>query len=73
MRYSIASLVLVAMLPGVLAAQDDAWDDDDWGEDTESALFGGFVEAAAGIRVNDDPLLESSTTLEELRWRIESE
>ena len=73
MRFSIASLLLAAILPGVLAAQDDAWDDDDWGEDTESALFGGFVEAAAGIRINDDPLLESGTTLEELRWRIESE
>jgi hypothetical protein len=72
MRFPLAFLVLVTVLPSVLAAQDDAWDDD-WGEETQSAAIGGFVEAAAGARIHDDPLLESGTTLEELRWRIESD
>lgn len=72
MRTPVTYAVLLVVLPGVLAAQDDTWDDD-WGDDAETAAISGFVEAAGGVRISDDPLIDSRTTLEELRWRAESD
>jgi hypothetical protein len=47
----------------------EAWDD--WGEDPATARFSGFLEAAAGLRLQDDPLVDESATLGEVRGRIE--
>lgn len=73
MRTSVICAVLLVALPGLLAAQDDVWDDDDWGEEADTATVSGFVEAAGGVRLFDDPLIDNRTTLEELRWRVESD
>jgi hypothetical protein len=64
---------LLLLLPVTLLAQDDPWDDEDWGDDDEAAAWAGFIEAGLGTRLNSDPLLDERNTLEEVRWRIESE
>ena len=51
---------------------DDEWDED-WGEETESITWSGFVEAGLGTRFSSDPLIDDRNTLEDLRWRIETE
>ena len=60
------------------AAQEDPWADDDWGEDEwadeDAGLsWSGFVEAGLGARINTDPLIDNRNSLEDLRWRVESE
>ena len=65
---------LVVLLPTALLAQDDVWDDDDWGEEEEaSVVWSGFVEGAMGTRFSEDPLISNRDTLQEFRWRLESE
>lgn len=65
-------LLLLLFLSGAGLAQDDLWDDDDWGDEESSNRWNGFVEGAFGRRLSDDPVINSDTTLEELRWRVES-
>jgi len=68
---------LLLFLPLAVLAQDDKWDDGEWGEDWDNeeqgTVWSGFVEAGLGTRFNADPLIENRNTLEELRWRVESE
>lgn len=65
---------LLLLLPTVLFAQDDVWDDDDWGDEEEATIaWSGFIEGALGTRFNEDPLISNRNTLQELRWRLESE
>ena len=64
---------LLLLLPITLLAQNDPWDDEDWGDDDEAAAWAGFIEAGLGTRLHSDPLLDERNTLEEVRWRIESE
>ncbi len=67
---------LLLLFPVAALAQDDVWDDEDWGDDWEDdpagVVWSGFAEAGLGYRVADDPLLDASGTLEELRWRVET-
>jgi hypothetical protein len=72
------ALRLLLLLPVLAFAQDDApaddpWADewDDWSEEDDGVAWTGFVEAAAGFRIQDDPLVADSATLGELRWRVE--
>lgn len=88
MRYRLLPLLLMpALLYGQSGLDEDAteagnqdapdpfaeaaWDD--WAEDPAAARFSGFLEAAAGFRLQDDPLVDESATLEEVRGRIESD
>lgn len=64
--------ILLFLIPTVLFAQEDMWDDDDWAEEEESTLWTGFLEAGLGTRFSEDPLVAGRSTLEDLRWRIES-
>jgi hypothetical protein len=68
---------LLLLLPLGAFAQEDPWEDDAWEEDwdeEEAALaWNGFVEAAYGTRFSEDPLIDNRSTLEDLRWRIETE
>ena len=69
---------LLLLIPLVALAQDDAWDDDAWDDDAwgdEEAVstWSGFVEAGLGTRISDDPLINGSATLEDLRLRAEAE
>ena len=66
-------LSLLILLPVSLFAQDDLWDDEDWGDEEEAAAWTGFVEAGFGSRFSSDPLLDANATLGELRLRLESE
>ncbi|NCF74794.1 MAG: hypothetical protein GWP67_14995, partial [Gammaproteobacteria bacterium] len=66
-------LPILLLLPCALLAQDDMWDDEDWGDEEQTTTWSGFVEAGLGTRLESDPLLTNSNTLEELRWRVESE
>ncbi len=63
----------VLLLPGLVIAQDDMWDDDDWGDEESRQVWSGFIEAGAGSRLREDPLLSTRGTLRELRGRIETE
>lgn len=70
--------LLLVLVPFVCTAQDDVWEGEDWeDEDWEDGAGGGrwtgFVEAGLGTRIERDPLLDQRGTLEELRWRIESD
>jgi len=64
---------LLVLFPMALFAQDDVWDDENWGDEEDSAVWSGFLEAGLGTRFDEDPLVDKRNTLEELRWRIESE
>jgi hypothetical protein len=66
-------LPILLLLPSVLLAQDDLWDDDDWGDEEEATTWSGFFESGLGTRFQSDPLISNRNTLEELRWRVESE
>jgi hypothetical protein len=65
--------LLLLLLPVAVLAQDDVWDDDDWGDEDEASVWSGFVEAGFGTRFDNDALIDDRDTLEEIRWRIESE
>ena len=65
--------LLILLLPSVLLAQDDMWDDEDWGDEEQSTTWSGFLEAGYGTRFQSDPLISNRNTLEEVRWRLESE
>jgi hypothetical protein len=66
-------LPILLLLPSVLLAQDDLWDDDDWGDEEGTTTWSGFFESGLGTRFQSDPLISNRNTLEELRWRVESE
>jgi hypothetical protein len=56
------------------AQEDDLWGDDDWEEEAASGLvWTGFIEAGLGTRLSSDPLVDSDTTLEDLRFRLETD
>ena len=61
------------LLPAFAVAQDDMWDDEDWGDEQDQQVWTGFVEGGLGARLDDDPLLSDRATLKELRGRIETE
>lgn len=62
---------LILLLSTVAFAQDDPWDDD-W-EEESGAVWSGFLEAGLGSRLSDDPLVSGRNTLEDVRFRFESE
>lgn len=66
-------LFVLLLIPTVLLAQDDMWDDEDWGDEDQSSMWSGFLEAGLGTRFSSDPLVANRNTLEELRFRVESE
>lgn len=66
-------LLLICLLPAAALSQDDIWEDEDWEEDADSAVWTGFVEGGLGGRLQDDAALDRHETLEELRWRVETE
>ena len=70
-------LPFVVLTPDV-AAQEDPWAEDGWGEDEwadedTGLTWSGFIEAALGTRIDSDPLVDGRSTLEDLRWRIDTE
>lgn len=70
-------IALLFLLPATALAQESPWDDDaweDWEDEEEQGLvWSGFVEGGIGTRLSEDPFLDTRTTLEELRARIETE
>ncbi len=64
---------LLLLAPGALLAQDDMWDDEEWQDDEAATVWSGFVEAGLGTRMDSDTPVGDSSTLEELRLRVESE
>lgn len=68
---------LLLLVPLGAFAQEDPWADDaweeDWDEEQAALTINGFVEAAYGTRFSEDPLLDNRSTLEDLRWRIETD
>ena len=68
---------LLLFLPLTVFAQDDVWDDDaweeDWDEEQQGIIWSGFVEAGLGTRFSEDELVDTRNTLEEVRWRFETE
>jgi hypothetical protein len=66
------ALLLLLLLPAAAFAQDDVWDDEGWDDDAESRAWSGFVDGGLGTRFSDDNLVQSSSTLADLRWRAES-
>ncbi len=65
--------LILFLLPLAGLAQEDIWDDADWGDDDEASRWSGFVEGGLGARRGDDDLIAGSTTLEDFRIRLEAE
>ena len=69
--------LLLTVLPLFALAQDDAWDDSSWDEgwddEEQEQAWSGYVEAGVGRRFDNDPLIDTSSTLQELRVRAETE
>ena len=63
----------ILLLPSVLLAEVDMWDDEDWDDEKQSTTWSGFLEAGIGTRFQSDPLIPNRNTLEEVRLRVESE
>ena len=67
-------LFLLLLIGPFVHAQDDGWDDDDWGAEDEASLqWTGFVEGGLGSRWDTDPQTGSKGTLREVRVRVETE
>jgi len=66
-------LLTILLLPVAAYAQEDLWDDDAWEEDAAGTAWTGFVEAGLGTRFSEDPLVDTRATLEDLRWRVETQ
>jgi len=64
---------LLLLFPLAALAEEDPWGDDDWGDEEQGATWSGFVEAGLGTRFDNDELIDGRNTLEELRWRVETE
>ena len=64
--------LLLLFLPALAFAQEDLWDDDDWGDEEETRSWSGFLEGAFGTRFDEDALIRNRNTLEDLRLRVES-
>lgn len=74
--FNVASLcALMAISASVNAQQstsDDEWDMGDWDEETQkSYTISGFVEAAQGYRLSTDSLIDSGTSLQDLRVQVQ--
>ena len=65
--------LLLLLIPWAALAQDDIWDDEDWGDEEVASPWSGFVEAGLGLRLEDDVLIDTGSTLEDLRFRLEGE
>jgi len=67
---------LLLLIPLGAFAQEDPWADEaweeNWDDDEKGLVWTGFVEGALGTRFSADPLLDERNTLEELRWRAET-
>lgn len=79
MRIPVQLLPLSLMALAALASaqdQDEPWEDEEWdsgwGDEEMGLVWTGFVEAAFGTRLSEDPLIDSRNTLEDVRWRVET-
>ncbi|MCI0516664.1 MAG: hypothetical protein L0Y45_02415 [Woeseiaceae bacterium] len=73
MKHLLPALFLCLLLPAGLFAQEDPWGEDDWDDEEQESRWSGFVEGGFGTRFSADPLIDNPHTLEEIRWRLESE
>lgn len=73
LRASTAFVLVALFASSIVHAEETIWDDEDWGDEEQVSRWSGFVEAGFGTRFSTDPLVRSHNTLEELRWRVESE
>jgi hypothetical protein len=65
-------LLILLSLPALALAQDDIWDDEDWGDEEQASSWSGFIDAGIGTRFSKDPLLDYRNVLEEWRARVET-
>lgn len=73
-KHTLTVVVLALTATAPLFAQDeDDWDDD-WGEEEKTGLeWHGFIEGAAGLRLQNDPALDDKeATLGDFRLRFET-
>ncbi|MDZ7768390.1 MAG: outer membrane lipoprotein-sorting protein [Woeseiaceae bacterium] len=61
------------LMPLLTHGQDDIWDDEAWETEEEASNWSGFIETGLGTRFDEDSLLSTRNTLQELRWRVETE
>ena len=66
-------LPILLLVPIASLCQDELWEDDEWEGDAGNTRWTGFVETGLGTRFGKDPLIDERATLEEVRWRVESE
>lgn len=70
---SVKYFRLLLLMPLLAHGQDDIWDDEAWETEEEASNWSGFIETGLGSRFDEDPLLSTRSTLQELRGRVEAE
>lgn len=75
----ILALGLGASVPWAFAegsstdgANDLAWGEDSWDQPEEGLAWSGFVEALAGGRIHNNPVIASDNTVADIRVRLEA-
>jgi hypothetical protein len=66
----IAALLLTLTSPGQAEEWDD-WDDDAWDDEPSALSIHGFIEGAAGYRLQSNPVVDEDWTLGEVRLQLE--
>ncbi len=66
------ALLILLSLPALGMAQDDMWEDEDWGDEEQVSSWSGFIDVGLGTRFSADPLLSERNVLEEWRARFET-
>ena len=71
----LAKLLILAMaigLPPLAQAEEwDDWDDDPWNDEVSAFEWYGFIEGAAGHRLQSNPVIDDELTLGEVRLQLE--
>lgn len=72
---TLLTLLAVMMFASSAYSQDDwdddGWDDDPWSEEVSPFSLHGFLEGAAGFRLQSDPALDEDMPLGEVRLQLE--
>jgi hypothetical protein len=69
-RTLMLATLLALAVPGQAEEWDD-WDDDPWDDDVSALEWYGFIEGAAGHRLQSNPVIDDDFSLGELRLQLE--
>ncbi|QOC21418.1 hypothetical protein IC757_10160 [Wenzhouxiangella sp. AB-CW3] len=71
LKFSKQTMLMAALLAMAVPGQADDWDDDPWDDDVSAFEWYGFIEGAAGHRLQSNPVIGDDFSLGELRLQLE--